>query len=145
MRCALRWGGSSPGTPRLLEEMPAPDLPPAVQLVEVSPPVMAPPGTSGRGRITVGVDYLERQAGNRDVGLKGERLVIDYERARLAAARGISTQAAASPSANMLAWMPISAVPPKKVAAAPAPRPQPQLCPVGSMLLAGWSADISIA
>ena len=80
-----RFLARDPEIPRLPEEMPAPDLPPAVQLIEVSPPVMTPPGTSGRGRITVGVDYLERQARNRDVGLKGERLVIDYERARLAA------------------------------------------------------------
>lgn len=69
--------------PRLLEEMPAPDVPPATRLVEVDPPVMAPPNASGRGRITVGVDYLERQARNRDVGLKGERLIVEYERAWL--------------------------------------------------------------
>ena len=70
---------------RLLEEMPVPDLPPMVQLVEVDPPVMAPPGTSHRGRVTVGVDFLERQARNRDVGLKGERLVVEYERSWLSA------------------------------------------------------------
>jgi hypothetical protein len=70
--------------PRLLEEGPAPDLPPTVQLVEVDPPVTAPPGT-GRGRTAVGVDYLERQARNRDVGLKGERLVVEHERAWLSA------------------------------------------------------------
>jgi hypothetical protein len=67
--------------------MPAPDLPPTVQLVEVDPPVMATPSTSGRGggRTIVGIDYLERQARNRDVGLKGERLVVDHERAWLSA------------------------------------------------------------
>lgn len=37
---------------RLIEEMPAPDVPPTAQLVEVDPPVMAPPSTGGRGRIT---------------------------------------------------------------------------------------------
>lgn len=70
---------------RLLEEMPAPDLPSAVQLTEFDPPVTAPPGTTGRGRPTVGVDYLERQERNRDVGLKGELLVVEYERAWLVA------------------------------------------------------------
>lgn len=70
---------------RLLEEMPAPDLPPTARLVEVDPPVMAPPNPSGRGRTTVGVDYLERQARNRDVGLKGEHLVVEHERAWLSA------------------------------------------------------------
>lgn len=71
--------------PRLLEEIPAPDLPPTVQLEEVDPPVMAPPSTRGRGRPTIGVDYLERQARNRDVGRKGEDLVVKYEQARLSA------------------------------------------------------------
>jgi hypothetical protein len=70
---------------RLLEEMPAPDLPPTTRLVEVDPPVMAPPNTSGRGRTAVGVDYLERQARNRDVGLKGELLVVEHERTWLSA------------------------------------------------------------
>lgn len=56
-----------------------------MQLVEVDPPVMAPPGTGGRGRTTVGVDYLERRARSRDVGLKGERLVVEHERAWLLA------------------------------------------------------------
>ena len=55
---------------RLFEQGPAPDLPPTVQLVEVDRPVMPPPSTTGRGRTTVGVDYLERQARNREVGLK---------------------------------------------------------------------------
>jgi len=71
--------------PRLLEEGPAPDLPATVQLLEVDPPVMAPPGTGGRGRTVLGVDYLERQARNRDVGIKGERLVVEHERACLSA------------------------------------------------------------
>jgi hypothetical protein len=70
--------------PRLLEEGPAPDLPPTVQLTEVGPPMMASPGSGGRSRTTVGVDYLERQARNRDVGLKGELLIADHERAWLA-------------------------------------------------------------
>jgi predicted RNA-binding protein with PUA-like domain len=70
---------------RILEEMPAPDLPPTVELVEVDSPVMAPPGTTGRGRTTIGVDYLERQARNRDVGLKGELLVVEHEHAWLSA------------------------------------------------------------
>jgi Domain of unknown function (DUF3883)/EVE domain len=69
--------------PRLLEEMPAPDVPPAARLVEVDPPVMALPNASGsgHGRTTVGVHYLERQARNRDVGLKGEYLIVEHERA----------------------------------------------------------------
>ena len=74
-----------PEIPRLLEEMPAPDLPSTVQLVEVEPPVMAPPCTDDRGRTAVGVDYLERQARNQDVGLKGEHLVVEHERAWLSA------------------------------------------------------------
>src|SRR5262249_42673750 len=44
-----------------------------------------PPGTSGRSRTTIGVDYLERQARNRDIGLKGEHLVVEHERAWLSA------------------------------------------------------------
>jgi hypothetical protein len=74
-----------PETQRLIDEMPAPDLPPTVQLFEVDPPVMAPPRTGGRGRTAVAVDYLERHARNRDVGLKGERLVVEHERAWLSA------------------------------------------------------------
>jgi hypothetical protein len=71
---------------RLIDEMPAPDLPPTVQLVEVDPPVMAPPSTGGRGLVTAAViDYLERQARNQDVGLKGERLVVEHERVWLSA------------------------------------------------------------
>ena len=80
-----RFLARDPEIARLLEEMPAPDLPPTVQLVEVDPPVMAPPSSTGRGRTTVGVDYLERQARNRDVGLKGELLVVEHERAWLSA------------------------------------------------------------
>ena len=80
-----RFLAHDPEIPRLLEEMPAPDVPPTAQLVEVDPPVMAPPSTGGRGRTHVGVDYLERQARNRDVGLKGERLVVEHERAWLSA------------------------------------------------------------
>ena len=82
---AERFLARDPEIPRLLEEMPAPDLPPTVQLVEADPPVMTPPSPSGRGRTTVGVDYLERQTRNRDVGLKGERLVVDHERTWLSA------------------------------------------------------------
>ena len=42
---------------------------------------MTPASVSGPGRTTtVVIDYLERHARNRDVGLKGERLVFDYER-----------------------------------------------------------------
>ena len=71
---------------RLIEEMPVPDVPPTAHLVEVDPPVMALPTTSSRGRTTAGViDYLERQARNRDVGLQGEHLVVDHERAWLTA------------------------------------------------------------
>src|SRR5262249_40437495 len=55
-----RFLARDPEIPQLLEEMPPPDLPPAVQLVEVDPPTMAPPSTSGRSRTTMGVDYLER-------------------------------------------------------------------------------------
>jgi hypothetical protein len=65
---------------RLLEEAPAPDLPSTVELKKVDPPVMAPWSTTGRGRTTVGVDYLARQERNRDVGLKGELLVVEHER-----------------------------------------------------------------
>ena len=38
-----RFLARDPEIPRLLEEMPAPELPPTVQLVQVDPPVMAPP------------------------------------------------------------------------------------------------------
>jgi Domain of unknown function (DUF3883) len=72
--------------PRLcfLEEIPAPDLPSGVELVEVDPPAMTPPSTTGgHGQPTVGVDFLARHARNRDVGLKGELLVVEYERAWL--------------------------------------------------------------
>jgi hypothetical protein len=75
-----------PEVQRLIDEMPAPDVPPTARLVKVDPPVMAPPTTGGRGRTTtVVIDYLERQARNRDVGLKGERLVVEHERAWLTA------------------------------------------------------------
>ena len=46
---------------------------------------MPPPNTGSRGRTTVGADYLERQAHNRDTGLKGEHLVVEYERTWLLA------------------------------------------------------------
>lgn len=46
---------------------------------------MPSPVTAGRGRPAVGVDYLERQERNRAVGLKGELLVVEYERAWLSA------------------------------------------------------------
>lgn len=71
--------------PRLLEEAPAPALPPRVQLIEVDPPAMALPGPAGGRRASVGIDYLERQARNRDVGTKGEWLVVEHERACLLA------------------------------------------------------------
>lgn len=45
---------------------------------------MPPPLTTGRRRPAAGVNYLERQERNQDVGLKGELLVIEYERAWLA-------------------------------------------------------------
>ncbi len=76
---------SDPEIARLLEEMPAPELPPTAELVEADPPVMAPASTTGSGRTTIGVDYLERQARNRDVGLQGELLVVKHERAWLSA------------------------------------------------------------
>ena len=86
LRAAVeRFLARDPEMPRLLEEGPAPVLPPAAQLVEVNPPVMAPPSPGRRGRPVLGVDYLERQARNRDVGLQGERLVVEYERAWLTA------------------------------------------------------------
>ena len=81
----MRFLARDPEIPRLLEEMPAPELPSTVQLVQVDPPVTDPPRTSGRSQATVGIDYLERQARNRDVGLKGERLVVEHERACLSA------------------------------------------------------------
>jgi hypothetical protein len=75
-----------PESQRLIDEMPAPDVPPTARLVEVDPPVMAPPSTRGRGRITTAaIDYLERQARNRDIGLQGERLIVEHERAWLSA------------------------------------------------------------
>ena len=41
---------------------------------------------TGRGRITTAVtDYLERHARNREIGLMGERLVVEHERAWLSA------------------------------------------------------------
>jgi hypothetical protein len=80
-----RFLARDPEIPRLLEKMPVPDLPPTVQLVEVDPPVMALPRTGGRGRTAAGVDYLERETRNRDVGLKGELLVVEHERAWLSA------------------------------------------------------------
>lgn len=69
-----------PEIPGLLEDMPTPDVPPTAQLEEAKPPVMAPSSTSGRSRIAVDVDFLERHARNRDVGLKGELLVVEHER-----------------------------------------------------------------
>jgi hypothetical protein len=76
---------ADPEMARLLEVMPTPDLPLTVELVEVEPPVTAPPNTTGRGQTIVGVDYLEREMRNRDVGLRGELLVVEYERAWLSA------------------------------------------------------------
>jgi hypothetical protein len=80
-----RFLAHDPDMPRLLEEMPAPDVPSTAQLEEVDPPVMAAPGTNGRAQTAVGVDYLERQARNQNVGLKGELLVVEHECARLSA------------------------------------------------------------
>jgi hypothetical protein len=80
-----RFLARDPEIRRLLEDMPVPDLPPTAQLVEVDPPAMAPPSTSGRGRTVKGVDYLERQARNRAVGLQGEHLVVEHERTWLSA------------------------------------------------------------
>jgi hypothetical protein len=71
--------------PRLLEELPASDSASTVQLVEVDPPIVAAPSTGSRGRTAIGVDYLEREARNRDVGLTGEHLVVEHERAWLTA------------------------------------------------------------
>jgi hypothetical protein len=70
---------------RLLQEMPVPDLPPTARLVEVEPPVMAPPGPVAPRRPIIGIDFLERQANNREVGLQGELLVVEYERGWLSA------------------------------------------------------------
>jgi hypothetical protein len=69
----------------LLGETPAPDPPSGARLVEEDPPIMAVPLSSGRGRATVGIDYLEREARNRDIGLKGELLVVEHERTWLSA------------------------------------------------------------
>ena len=80
-----RFLAHDPEIARLLEQGPAPDLPPTAQLVEVDPPVMPPPSTTGRGRTTVGVDYLQRQARNREVGRQGELLVVAHEREWLSA------------------------------------------------------------
>jgi Domain of unknown function (DUF3883) len=80
-----RFLARDPEIQRLIDKMPTPDVPPTARLVEVDPPVMAPPGTSGHSRTTIGVDYLERQARNRDIGLKGEHLVVEHERAWLSA------------------------------------------------------------
>jgi len=70
---------------RFIDEMPAPDVPSTARLVQVDPPAMAPPSSANRGRPIIGIDYLERQAHNRDVGLKGELLVVEYERQWLTA------------------------------------------------------------
>lgn len=80
-----RFLADDPEIPRLLEEMPAPEVHPSGQLVQVDPPVMAPPSTDGRSRPAVGIDYLERETRNRDVGLKGELLVVEHESAWLLA------------------------------------------------------------
>jgi hypothetical protein len=81
-----RFLADDPEIQRLINEMPAPDEPSTTRLVEVNPPVMAPPTTGGRGPITTAaIDYLERHARNRDVGLQGERLVVEHERAWLSA------------------------------------------------------------
>jgi hypothetical protein len=81
-----RFIAHGPEIQRLIDEMPAPDVPATVRLVEVDPPVIAPPGTGGRGRITTAaIDYIERHARNRDVGLQGELLVAEHERAWLSA------------------------------------------------------------
>ena len=80
-----RFLAHDPEMPRLLEETPVPDLPLDVQLVQVDPPVMAPSNTSGRRRTAVGVNYLQQQERNQEIGLKGEHLVVEYERAWLAA------------------------------------------------------------
>jgi hypothetical protein len=81
-----RFLADDPEIQRLINEMPAPDVPSTTRLVEVNPPVMAPPTTGGRGPITTAaIDYLERHARNRDVGLQGERLVVEHERAWLSA------------------------------------------------------------
>jgi hypothetical protein len=78
-----RFLARDPEIPHLLEAGPAPVLPPAARLVKVDPPVMAPPSPGGRERPVLGVDHLERQARNRDIGLQGERLVVEHERAWL--------------------------------------------------------------
>ena len=81
-----RFLARDPKIQRLIDETPPPDVPSTAQLVEVDPPVMAPPNTGGRGGITTAaIDYLERQARNRDLGLQGERLVVEHERAWLSA------------------------------------------------------------
>lgn len=46
---------------------------------------MTPLASDGSGRTVIGVDYLERHARNRDVGLKGELLIVEHERAWLSA------------------------------------------------------------
>lgn len=81
-----RFLGQDLELPRLLEEMPAPDLPSTTPLVEVDPPVMAQQGIRDSGHVPrVAVDYLERHARNQSVGLKGEYLVVEYERGWLSA------------------------------------------------------------
>jgi hypothetical protein len=80
-----RYLARDPQIRRLIDETPAPDVPPTAQLDEVDPPVMPPPPTGRRRTTTAVIDYLERQARNRDIGLKGEHLVVGHERAWLTA------------------------------------------------------------
>lgn len=76
---------TDPEIVRLVSEVPAPEVPQAAKLEEAAPPAMSPTSASGRRRIVADINYLELQERNRDIGLKGELLVVDYERAWLKA------------------------------------------------------------
>ena len=91
VRCALRWSGSLPATRRFhASSRKCPHLTCPLDRRSScggrsTSSWLRHACTGGRGRATVGVDYLERETRNRDVGLKGERLVVEHERAWLSA------------------------------------------------------------
>lgn len=74
---------TDPEIVRLVSEVPAPEVPRTAKLEETAPPTMTPSDNSGRRRIVADINYLELQERNRDIGLKGELLVVEHERAWL--------------------------------------------------------------
>ncbi len=69
-----RFLAHDPEMPQLLEVLLSLDVPPTVGLVQVDPPVMDPARLGGRRRPVVGVDYLQRQERNQDIGLRASSL-----------------------------------------------------------------------